>query len=211
MPDKICTKCGLEKSFEDYHNNKKSKDGKFWDCKSCVIAGQKAYYAKYPERLKENRRTSQRRRRTHRKKYLDRYYSLEANKQKRREAVRRHRKKKGYSPPNSRQRTKRNLMRRLNHILRARYQSTMVKYLGCSGEELNRHLESLWSPGMTWDNYGLWRSGEPMTWHIDHIIPCAAFNFAKEEDIAKCFHYSNLQPLWAIDNFKKWKSLPDSA
>ena len=50
---------------------------------------------------------------------------------------------------------------------------------------------------MTWKNHGL------KGWHIDHIIPCAAFDLTKEEEQKKCFHYSNLQPLWWIDNLKK--------
>ena len=46
-----------------------------------------------------------------------------------------------------------------------------------------------------WDNYG--------EWHIDHIKPCAKFDLTKLEDQKKCFNYTNLQPLWAIDNYKK--------
>lgn len=40
-------------------------------------------------------------------------------------------------------------------------------------------------------------------WHVDHIIPCAAFDLTKPAEQAKCFHYSNLQPLWATDNYRK--------
>jgi len=46
-------------------------------------------------------------------------------------------------------------------------------------------------------------------WHIDHIRPCSSFNFINEEEQKACFHYSNLQPLWAEDNIKKsdkWNS-----
>ena len=50
---------------------------------------------------------------------------------------------------------------------------------------------------MTWDNYG--RSG----WVIDHIRPCASFNLSKSSEQKKCFHYSNLQPLWEEDNLVK--------
>ena len=39
--------------------------------------------------------------------------------------------------------------------------------------------------------------------HIDHIIPCASFNLIHVEQQKKCFHYSNLQPLLAIDNILK--------
>jgi len=48
---------------------------------------------------------------------------------------------------------------------------------------------------MTRNNYG--------EWHIDHIIPCAAFNMSNEIDQRICFHYTNLQPLWAVDNIRK--------
>jgi hypothetical protein len=48
---------------------------------------------------------------------------------------------------------------------------------------------------MKWDNYG--------EWHIDHIKTCASFDLSKSEEQHNCFHYSNLQPLWAIDNFRK--------
>ena len=66
----------------------------------------------------------------------------------------------------------------------------------CSTDELNKHLESLFQQGMSWDNYG--------EWHIDHIRPCASFDLTDFEQQKQCFHYSNLQPLWAADNFAKW-------
>ena len=50
---------------------------------------------------------------------------------------------------------------------------------------------------MTWENH------TPTGWHVDHIIPCAAFDLSKPEEQRKCFHYTNLQPLWAIDNIRK--------
>lgn len=71
------------------------------------------------------------------------------------------------------------------------------KLLGCTVWELRSHLESLFSLGMSWSNYGI------KGWHIDHIIPCISFDLTKEEEQKKCFHYTNLQPLWAIDNMKK--------
>jgi hypothetical protein len=68
---------------------------------------------------------------------------------------------------------------------------------------LIKHLESHFTEGMNWDNYGVYG------WHMDHIIPCAAFDLTKPEDQSKCFHYTNLQPLWAKDNLSKRDTIFD--
>lgn len=69
--------------------------------------------------------------------------------------------------------------------------------IGCSMQFLLTYLESKFKDGMNWGNQGV------HGWHIDHIKPCAKFDLTKLEEQKKCFHYSNLQPLWAIDNIKK--------
>jgi len=70
-----------------------------------------------------------------------------------------------------------------------------LEYLGCTLGELTTYLETKFEEGMTWENQG--------EWHIDHIKPCASFNLDNEEEIAQCFHFSNLQPLWGEDNLIK--------
>ncbi|QFT69606.1 hypothetical protein FIU93_22665 [Labrenzia sp. THAF35] len=64
-------------------------------------------------------------------------------------------------------------------------------------EDLYRHLEKQFLPGMTWDNMG--------DWHIDHIIPRSKFTFESHEDeeFKHCWAITNLRPLWAVDNIKK--------
>jgi len=93
---------------------------------------------------------------------------------------------------------KSNLYRRLNHALKgaAKVDSTMT-LVGCTIQELVVHIESQWQLGMSWDNYAL--DG----WHIDHIRPCASFDLLDPEQQRQCFHYTNLQPLWAEENLKK--------
>ena len=39
--------------------------------------------------------------------------------------------------------------------------------------------------------------------HLDHIKPISKFNLEDKEQIKKCCHYSNIQPLLAIDNLSK--------
>jgi hypothetical protein len=69
--------------------------------------------------------------------------------------------------------------------------------LGCSWEELKSHIESKFKEGMDWGNRALW--------HIDHVIPLASAKNQKE--LMELANYKNLQPLWAVENFKKGATL----
>lgn len=91
-----------------------------------------------------------------------------------------------------------NMRRRMSKALKNNSKSaSTIELLGCTAEECKEHLEKQFLPGMSWDNYGLY------TFHIDHILPCDSFNLEDPEEQKKCFHYTNLQPLWAIDNLMK--------
>ena len=102
-------------------------------------------------------------------------------------------------------RRKNNINRRLALLLRRRTllalkgkskSANTMTLLGASNIELVwKHLESTFKPGMTKENHGLW--------HVDHIIPCSSFDLSKPEEQAKCFHYTNLQALWAHENLSK--------
>lgn len=78
--------------------------------------------------------------------------------------------------------------------------STTAELLGCDFETLRLHIESLFQPGMTWENRGFYG------WHIDHKIPLASAE--SEASLRSLCHYKNLQPLWASDNFKKGAKMP---
>jgi len=89
-----------------------------------------------------------------------------------------------------------NLRNRMYNALKRKDKVLSTMFLiGCDVDYLMYYLQERFTKGMSWDNYG--------DWHIDHIKPCAKFNLSKPEEQQKCFHYSNLQPLWAIDNHKK--------
>lgn len=70
----------------------------------------------------------------------------------------------------------------------------LEELVGCSLDFLKKHIESMFEKNMSWDNYG--NGG----WEIDHIIPCSYFDLSKREEQKKCFHYTNMQPLWRKDN-----------
>ena len=75
----------------------------------------------------------------------------------------------------------------------------MLDLIGCTVEELKQYLEDKFKEGMTWKNHS--KHG----WHIDHIKPCASFDLIEEEQQRKCFHYTDLQPLWCYENWAKQK------
>lgn len=70
-----------------------------------------------------------------------------------------------------------------------------VKDLGCSIEDLIKHIESKFSSGMNWYNYG--------KWELDHIKPISEFDLTDRVQFLEACHYSNLQPLWKRDNIRK--------
>ena len=100
-----------------------------------------------------------------------------------------------------------NITARINSVLNMndlRNYRDYDRILGCSYDELQNYITDKLKFGMTLDNYG--------AWEIDHIIPISYFNFNKYDDefdnnISKCFHYTNLQPLWLPENRKKSNKL----
>ena len=94
------------------------------------------------------------------------------------------------------------LRRRLSETIRkvgANKKASTMEILGCTAEDFKNYLENKFREGMIWENYG--------TWHIDHINPCYSFNLTKDEEQKRCFHYTNLQPLWARENLIKGKKI----
>ena len=69
--------------------------------------------------------------------------------------------------------------------------------VGCSKAALREHLEKQFTDRMTWENQG--KDG----WHIDHRRPCASFDLTDPEQQRMCFHFSNLQPMWGVENLEK--------
>lgn len=98
-------------------------------------------------------------------------------------------------------RLRQNIKTQINRALRRRHTSksgkSTLKMVNYSIDELKKHLENQFQPGMSWDNYG--------EWHIDHIKPDSLFNYSSYNDqgFLDSWSLENLQPLWKSDNVRK--------
>ena len=226
---KKCTKCKVEKELIFFTKQKTNKNGLRGNCKSCQKELNKEYYQankKYhkkryqanEERIKEYYKEYYQANKERRKEYKKEYQK--ANKEKikeyrklNKEHIKEYQKEyikankeriKEYQKEYKKERRKVDPLFKITYNLRNRtYQafkrkgycktSKTQEMLGVSWEVCKAHIERQFTKGMNWDNYG--------DWHIDHIIPLASAN--TEERLKKLCHYSNLQPLWAVDNLIK--------
>jgi hypothetical protein len=189
---KICTKCHQEKPIKEFHHDRKTKDGFFSWCKTCKAIAKETYRLLHKEDY--NRRNREYRRRHPERIYQIKRASYLANREYYATQT------KEYSKMRWRTdawwRLCKNLKERLRLALRGAVKAGRTKdLLGIDREGFKKHIESLFKSGMSWDNYG--------QWHIDHIRPCASFDLTDPEQQRQCFHYTNLQPLWAIENARK--------
>lgn len=190
-------KCGVCEEIKPIEFFEQRAGQPTYRCKECVKKYFKEYYKKNKNKIKERSkewrkenldksRKWEEENKEHRKKWKKEW--IDKNREKINTAERERRK------TDISYKVKKNLRRRVNDVVNKKAGKTM-ELVGCSLLALLKHLEKNFVEGMTWENYG--------EWHIDHIIPCASFDLTVEEEQKKCFHYSNLQPLWGIDNLKK--------
>jgi hypothetical protein len=209
---KTCTVCQIKYPATTdffYKCSSRSKYGIKSCCKKCCSIKAKAKYNKLDKTTKKKLKEK-----CLQKYYENREYYLHKQKEwlsKNREKRNKQQREYSYANRNKRNQYLKNKKQtdinfKITKNLRDRIRSAMngnnkskrtLELLGCSSEELKIYLEKQFTEGMTWDNYG--KKG----WHIDHILPCASFDLTDPIQQQKCFHYTNLQPLWAEDNYRK--------
>lgn len=221
---KLCTGCNVEKSIEEFGIRKKTGAKGNYEyiyakCKKCRLAVK----MKYEKENKEKHLISRRRfyANNQEREVARRAKWRKANKEKHREGSkiwaqnnpeRVRAQKKAFAERNPGYRNKihakqlaESLEYRLTRAMRSRFYSALKKDKHCSVfdicnytvGDLKLHLESLFTEGMSWDNYG--KTG----WVIDHIRPLASFKILEKEEMKKAWDLNNLQPLWASENSKK--------
>lgn len=205
---KICSRCKKQKMLDKFGRLSSSKDGLRHCCKEC----RKLEMSTENQKLLAKQRKQKYAQSDHGKEKISLYNKTEQNKElhrlrcKKYESTDRFKKlRKQYErnryQNNANYRLVSNLRCRLYSALNRNKKKKIIKYqntidlFGCTVEQLWTHLESMFSEGMTKENYG--------KWHVDHIIPCDSFNLSDPKQQKACFHYTNLQPLWAKDNLIK--------
>jgi hypothetical protein len=192
MDFRKCTKCGRELTLDKFYKTPKGYRG---DCKECCSLKNSKFRELNPTYHKEYKKDYKNNNHYDYSEYGKTYY--ESNR------------KKVIAKVIARDKTRRlsDLSYRLKANLRSRARTAIknqcgmrafksLELLGVSDIAVVRqHIESQFTQGMSWDNYG--------EWEIDHIIPCASFDLTNSIEQKKCFNYKNLQPLWKEDNLKK--------
>jgi hypothetical protein len=222
---KKCAKCKVEKEITCFGKRADNNDGLMHQCKECRKEFQKEYYKKnkhkaikYYENNKQKIKEYRKNNKDKLKEYIKEYRKnnkdklkeyKKNNKQKIREKNKEYRKnnrvgineyQKKYNSTRLKEdplyKMKSNLRSRTYKAFKHKGYSKKTKtqeMLGIDWEIAKKHIERQFTKGMNWSNQG--------DWHIDHIIPLSSAN--TEERLKKLCHYTNLQPLWAVDNLIK--------
>lgn len=149
---------------------------------------QKRWKENNPEWVKEKRREWARNNPEYRRKYQ--------SSQKYKDWFNKHRAEKRRTNPQYRMRHRLEVL--LNQAIKlygkgCRKSAGTMRIVGCSLPDFIIHIEKQFQTGMSWET----------PFHIDHIIPCAAFDLSDLEQQKKCFHFTNLRPMWPKDNQRK--------
>jgi hypothetical protein len=207
MEIKKCTTCKLEQPINNFHKYKNSIDGHTHRCKKCVSRKKKVSLdSKICKTCGEEKNVSGFNKRKNGKLGYSSICKLCNNKKKYEwrkknefhhlEYKRKYDKNRKKIDPSYKLIC--NLRCRLYEFLEIKKLSKnnkTIEIVGCTPKELIEYLESKFTDGMNWNNYGYYG------WHIDHIIPVSSAKTIS--DIYKLFHFTNLQPLWGKDNMKK--------
>ncbi len=193
---KRCSKCKNTKLSEEFY---KSRNSLTTECKQCTKERMKRYYQINQKQIRIKNNVYYEKNKDKFRKYYAKYSKQEENKLRARICQQNYYKKSKHNANFRLQDSISSVMwRSLKNNKRGHKTFEM---LGYTVEKLKRYLESQFTDGMTWENYG--------KWHIDHIIPISFFQYISTEDVEfkMCWRLENLQPLWAKDNLRKSNKL----
>jgi hypothetical protein len=209
---KKCPKCHTRKLVDKFGKCSKNKDGLSSWCKKCKCKSNKKHYKNNPEYYKNYSKIYYKTNKIkvaprHNKRYQKlvaedpEYNKKKYEKQKdyQKEYLYNYERVKRLEDENFR--LAKALRSRLNAFIKGSKSKTTEKLIGCTQEEFHVYIESLFKPGMTWQNHGV--NG----WVIDHYWPVSEFDLTDAQQVLACFNFRNLQPLWYEENKTKGRKL----
>jgi hypothetical protein len=203
---KKCTKCNLEKNLNEFSICKSKKDGLQNQCKQCKkdqnqiwLKNNPNYFDKYHETNSLYRKTYNNKNKEKTSQYNKTYNQNNPNKKNELNKVwlKKRRNNPIYGPL---YKMYQSLWSGINRGLKNNFIKSQptLNTLGLESWDLfKEHIEKQFTEEMNWDNYGKTRH----CWSLDHIIPISSAK--TEEEVYKLNHYTNLQPMWHVDNIKK--------
>ena len=189
---KTCMKCGKVKLLKEFPVDKRNKDDFSTKCKRC----HKVYMAKW---YQENLEYSQKQ---HKEWYKNNLEHAKEYKRQPKIKAKKNKKAKEKRETNIDYKINTTMRNAINHSLKGMKNGAHWEGLaGYTCSELRAHLESLFTDGMSWDNYGHGK----YKWNLDHIIAIYHWNITSNtcQEFKDCWALRNLQPLWAVRNYEK--------
>lgn len=210
---KICSKCNLEKELKSFYKDKSHLDGLTSSCKECYKLYKNNNKELQQKWAKNNYENNKNEIKLFNKEYYNNNKEQHFNRMKKWNELNpdysKNYSKENKDKINKKRRELHSLYpeKKIKAILRNRLIELLIKnkskksksalfLIGCEIKEAILYIESLFFPEMSWENHGV-------IWEIDHIIPCSSFDFNIVEEQQKCFHYTNLQPLFKTTKIAK--------
>lgn len=204
---KVCTYCreAMPATTEFFHPHSMGKNGLAPRCRSCVNSLARAKHGTDEGKAKRKayRDANRERNIRYQAEYRKTHSSTDATREWRarnlEHARKRERERRRQQRQNPATRLKHRISTRLYLMLRDKSGKSTEGLLGFTRDDLVRHIERQFTPGMSWDKV---MSGDI---HVDHILPIASFNIVSvdDPDFKVCWALTNLRPMWADKNRRK--------
>lgn len=203
---KICPRCSIEKTVEEFSKDKSTKDGLQSNCKECKFLSKKEWSIKNKNKISEyNKVYSSKsdkpklwRNNNKERIKLNNENWENNNKDKRKQYLKKWQKnnKKYFSNYSNNKynsdlnfKIKSLVSTQIYQYLKKSKTDKPIKYLGCSILEYKHYIEKQFLPEMNWENHG-------EIWEIDHIKALSTFDLSILDNQYIAFNYINTQPLF---------------